>query len=86
MIIKAENIYLSFEADNLKYINCDFSAKDGELKMKIDGISIDSLTEDEMKRVYILSKELAGVFKNAINRKRKMLPEHKDQNINVMKR
>ena len=86
MIIKAENIYIAFEAENLKYIKCDFSAEDGDLKMKIDGISLDSLTEDEMKRVYILSKELAGVFKNVINRKRKMLPEHKDQNINVMKR
>ena len=80
MIIKAENIYLSFKDDNLQYINCDFSAKDGELKMKIDGISIDSLTEDEMKRAYILSKELTGVFKNVINRKRKMLPEHKEEN------
>ena len=86
MIIKAKNIYLSFEADNLQYINCNFIAEDEDLKMKIEGISIDSLTEDEMKRVYILSKELAGVFKNVINRKRKMLPEHKDQNINVMKR
>ena len=80
MIIKAENIYLSFEADNLQYINCNFIAKDEDLEMKIEGISIDSLTEDEMKRVYILSKELAGVFKNVINRKRKMLPEHKEEN------
>ena len=80
MIIKAKNIYLSFEADNLQYINCNFIAKDEDLEMKIEGISIDSLTEDEMKRVYILSKELAGVFKNVINRKRKMLPEHKEEN------
>jgi|GEM_PF-4816997 len=80
MIIKAENIYLSFGDDNLKYINCDFSAKDGELKMKIEGMSINSLTEDEIKRVHILSKEMTGIFKNVINRKRKMLPEHKEEN------